>query len=118
MAEEAHCLDFYNHVYQEFSAGTHSTWHHVARFNLKECENPLHRYHRVKRLADLRDQARRSNDPAAAQYQMQLDQVEVPETTAVLSGRPDQKIEGIGREITEKRFAIDGLKAQISVLTD
>jgi Family of unknown function (DUF5677) len=47
MAAEAGCIDFYNHVYQEFSAGTHSTWHHVGRYNLKECENPLHRYHRA-----------------------------------------------------------------------
>jgi Family of unknown function (DUF5677) len=53
MAEEAGCLDFYNYVYQEFSAGTHSAWHHVGRYNLKECQNPLHGYHRVPADPDL-----------------------------------------------------------------
>jgi hypothetical protein len=53
MAEEAGCLDFYNYVYQEFSAGTHSAWHHVGRYNLKECKNPLHRYHRAPADPDL-----------------------------------------------------------------
>jgi hypothetical protein len=45
MAEEAGCLDFYNFVYTPFSACTHSMWHHVARYNLKQCQNPLHRFH-------------------------------------------------------------------------
>jgi hypothetical protein len=47
MAEEADCLDFYNYVYSPFSACAHSTWHHIARYNMKQCENPLHQYHRV-----------------------------------------------------------------------
>ncbi|MGH8509118.1 MAG: DUF5677 domain-containing protein [Gammaproteobacteria bacterium] len=47
MADEAGCLDFYNYVYTPFSACAHSMWHHVARYNLKTCENPLHRYHWV-----------------------------------------------------------------------
>ena len=47
MAEEAGCLDFYNYVYTPFSACTHSMWHHIARFNLVRCVNPLHRFHRV-----------------------------------------------------------------------
>lgn len=46
MAEEASCIDFYNYVYTPFSACAHSMWHHVARYNLSECNNPLHRYHR------------------------------------------------------------------------
>lgn len=46
MAEEADCIDFYNYVYTPFSACAHSMWHHVARYNLKECANPLHRFHR------------------------------------------------------------------------
>lgn len=45
MAEEADCVDFYNYVYTPFSACTHSMWHHVARYNLRECGNPLHRHH-------------------------------------------------------------------------
>ena len=47
MAEEAGCLDFYRYAYTPFSAGTHSMWHHVSRWNLIPCRNPLHRYHSV-----------------------------------------------------------------------
>jgi len=47
MAEEAGCLDFYNYVYAPFSACSHSMWQHIARYNLKDCRNPLHRLHWV-----------------------------------------------------------------------
>lgn len=47
MAEEAGLLEFYNFVYQTFSGATHSAWHHVGRFNVIYCQNPLHRYHRT-----------------------------------------------------------------------
>jgi hypothetical protein len=53
MAEEAELLDFYNYAYQPFSAATHSTWHHVGRFNVKYCFNPLHRHHRVPADPDI-----------------------------------------------------------------
>jgi hypothetical protein len=46
MAEEAGCIDFYNYVYTPFSACAHSMWHHIARYDLRECGNPLHRHHR------------------------------------------------------------------------
>ena len=46
MATEADCLDFYNYVYSPFSGCAHSMWQHVAMYNLIECTNPLHRYHR------------------------------------------------------------------------
>ena len=46
MAEEAGCIDFYNYVYTPFSACAHSMWHHLARYDLVECGNPLHRLHR------------------------------------------------------------------------
>lgn len=46
MAEEAGCIDFYNYVYTPFSACAHSMWHHVARYDLVRCGNPLHRHHR------------------------------------------------------------------------
>jgi hypothetical protein len=52
MAEEAECLDFYNYVYTPFSACAHSTWQHVAIFNLKECGNPLHRFHSVPAIPE------------------------------------------------------------------
>ncbi len=47
MADEAGCIDFYNWVYTPFSACTHSMWQHVALYNLRQCNNPLHRKHRV-----------------------------------------------------------------------
>ena len=47
MAEEADCIDFYNYVYTPFSACTHSMWHHIGRYNLRQCGNPLHQYHQV-----------------------------------------------------------------------
>ena len=53
MAEEAGCLDFYNYVYTPFSACTHSMWHHVGRYNLKECQNPLHQFHAIPHIPDL-----------------------------------------------------------------
>jgi hypothetical protein len=47
MAEEAGCIDLYNHAYAPFSAATHNMWHHVAKYNLAPCPNPLHRFHRI-----------------------------------------------------------------------
>lgn len=45
MAEESDCVDFYNFVYTPFSSCVHSTWNHIARYNLQKCKNPLHRFH-------------------------------------------------------------------------
>jgi hypothetical protein len=47
MAEEAECIDFYNYVYSPFSECAHSMWHHIARYNLRQCANPLHQYHQI-----------------------------------------------------------------------
>lgn len=47
MAEQSGCIDFYNYVYIPFSACTHSMWQHIGRYNLRQCANPLHQYHRV-----------------------------------------------------------------------
>jgi hypothetical protein len=47
MAEEASCLDLYRYAYTPFSAATHSMWHHINRYNLTECPNPLHRHHNI-----------------------------------------------------------------------
>ncbi|MEE9465159.1 MAG: DUF5677 domain-containing protein [Candidatus Neomarinimicrobiota bacterium] len=47
MADEAGIIDFYNYCFTPFSAATHSQWHHIAKMNLNQCENPLHRYHRI-----------------------------------------------------------------------
>ncbi len=47
MAEEAGCLELYRRAYLPYSSATHSMWNHIAKYNLRHCENPLHRYHRV-----------------------------------------------------------------------
>ncbi|MBV8802809.1 MAG: hypothetical protein JO131_07615, partial [Gammaproteobacteria bacterium] len=47
MAEEAKCLDIYNYAYSPFSAATHSMWTHIARYDLKICNNPIHKKHRM-----------------------------------------------------------------------
>lgn len=46
MAEEANCTDLYNYVYQPFSNVAHNMWNHVARYNLVESDNPLHKFFR------------------------------------------------------------------------
>ena len=45
MAEEANCLEIYNYTYQPLSSATHNVWNYVGKFNLKICQNPLHKYH-------------------------------------------------------------------------
>ena len=47
MADEAGCTDLYNYAYSPFSSSVHNTWHHIARYNLQVCPNPLHRYHMI-----------------------------------------------------------------------
>lgn len=53
MAEAADCLDLHRYDYTQFSAATHSMWHHISRMNLHTCNNPLHRYHRIPVDQDL-----------------------------------------------------------------
>ncbi len=45
MAQEAGCIDFYNYVFQPFSAAVHSYWSHVGRINVEYCQNPAHSFH-------------------------------------------------------------------------
>jgi len=45
MADEADCKDFYNYVFQPFSAAVHSHLSHVGRLNVEPCQNPSHGYH-------------------------------------------------------------------------
>ena len=47
LAEESGCLDLFRYAYTPFSAAVHSTWNHVGRYNLTQCSNPLHKYHRI-----------------------------------------------------------------------
>jgi hypothetical protein len=54
MAEEVGEIEFYNFCYTPYSAGVHSMWHHIGRFNLKQCKNPLHQFHKVPRVPSFR----------------------------------------------------------------
>lgn len=45
MAQEAGCIDFYNYVFQPFSAAVHSYWPHTGRLNVEYCQNPAHNFH-------------------------------------------------------------------------
>jgi len=47
MAQEADCMDLYRYTYTPFSSSAHSTWNHIAKYNLQPCLNPLHRHHMV-----------------------------------------------------------------------
>ncbi len=46
MAEESNCIDLYNYVYQPFSCAAHNMWNHIAKYNLVESDNPLHKFFR------------------------------------------------------------------------
>lgn len=52
MAEESGCLDFYNYVYQPFSAAVHPSWSHIHMQNLQHCSHPAHRNHNVPVVRD------------------------------------------------------------------
>jgi len=47
MAEQADCKELYNMAYNPLSAATHNMWHHICKWNLIHCPNPLHKFHRV-----------------------------------------------------------------------
>lgn len=52
MAQESGELSLYHHCYGPYSGCVHSMWHHVAKYNLQVCKNPLHRHHRVANLEE------------------------------------------------------------------
>lgn len=39
--------EYYDLFYDVCSSATHSTWNYIAKKNLKICENPLHKNHRI-----------------------------------------------------------------------
>jgi hypothetical protein len=49
--------DLYDFNFTPFSACVHSMWHHVARYNLTRCDNPLHGGHRVPILPEVESSA-------------------------------------------------------------
>lgn len=44
-ADEVGLKDLYDGAYDPFSANVHNQWHHVAKYNLIRCKNPMHNYH-------------------------------------------------------------------------
>jgi hypothetical protein len=52
MADEVGEIEFYNHCYTPYSAGVHSMWHHIGIYNLKGCQNPLHKFHKVPHVPE------------------------------------------------------------------
>lgn len=53
MAQESDNESLYKFAYKPFSHAAHNMWPHVSRYNLKVCENPLHRYHLVPDLDEV-----------------------------------------------------------------
>ncbi len=53
MAHEVKLAALYRNDYARWSGGTHSMWHHIARFNIQYCNNSLHGYHRIPLIAQL-----------------------------------------------------------------
>ena len=47
MAIETDCEDLYKYAFEPFSAVAHNMWQHISIYNLKQCTNPLHKYHKV-----------------------------------------------------------------------
>ena len=90
MAEEVGLIHLHRQDYAQWSSTTHSMWHHIVRFNIQYCTNPLHGYHRVptiphlasapellQRAAEYVDVAIRSFDEATGTYVGDLSAVEV-----------------------------------------
>ena len=47
MAQEAGLIELYQNDYGRWSGATHNMWHHIVRFNVQHCTNPLHGQHRL-----------------------------------------------------------------------
>jgi hypothetical protein len=47
MASQCDCDGLYRFAYTPFSSAVHSMWNHVSLYNLGNCTNPLHKFHRV-----------------------------------------------------------------------
>ena len=53
MAKEVDCESLYKFAYEPFSAVSHNMWQHISIFNLKQCKNPLHKYHKVPAIRNV-----------------------------------------------------------------
>ena len=62
MADETGHLDIHRIDYARWSGATHNMWPHLVRFNLQQCQNALHGFHRVPLVL------RMSQDPYYLQW--------------------------------------------------
>ena len=53
MAKEIGRESIYKHAYVPFSGPVHNMWQHVGLHNVKQCTNPMHRFHLVPSVMDL-----------------------------------------------------------------
>lgn len=52
MAQQSGCEGLYKFAYVPFSAVAHNMWQHVSIYNLKPCDNPLHKFHKVATITE------------------------------------------------------------------
>ena len=52
MAQEIGRESIYKYAYVPFSGPVHNMWQHVGIYNVKNCTNPLHKYHLVPTIVD------------------------------------------------------------------
>jgi len=53
MAIEAGCESLYKFAYVPFSGPAHSMWQHVGIYNVIQCNNPLHKQHKIPIIPSL-----------------------------------------------------------------
>jgi len=52
MANEIKRESLYHHAYAPFSGPVHNMWQHVGIYNVKQCENPMHKFHLVPAIKE------------------------------------------------------------------
>ena len=95
MADETGLIELHRNDYTRWSGTTHSMWHHLLRFNLKYCTNPLHGYHRVPTVPHL------APDPELLQYAAEYVDIAIhsfDEATGTRVGDPTA-VEVLDREL-------------------
>lgn len=54
MARECGCENLYRYAYVPFSSVVHNMWPHISQYNMQQCTNPLHKFHKVPGLFDFK----------------------------------------------------------------
>ena len=53
MAIEVDMKDYYDFYYPRLSSAIHSNWHFIGKVNVSQCDNVMHRFHFVPKLAGI-----------------------------------------------------------------